>query len=297
MEWITALKKAIDFMEANLCNDISADDVAKEVCISSFYLQKGFAIVTGFSLMEYVRNRRLYNAAQDILKNEEKIIDIAYKYCYETPESFTKAFSRFHGITPREVCKNPSSIKTFVPLKIIISIKGGFTMDKLEFTTEVLDEFTVIGFEKEFAFDQGYNLIPKYWDEINKISMPVLFYGKKPETDIEKAICENGIGQFGVCIDDLGANRFKYMIAGHYKGGPVPEGMKLFTFPKLEWAKFKCFGPLPTALQDLNTKIFREWLPGNAEYEMSAGFNIEYYTKGENGPNYESGIWFPIKKK
>ena len=51
MEWITALKKAIDFMEANLCNDISADDVAKEVCISSFYLQKGFAIVTGFSLM------------------------------------------------------------------------------------------------------------------------------------------------------------------------------------------------------------------------------------------------------
>ncbi|MBR2106277.1 MAG: GyrI-like domain-containing protein, partial [Treponema sp.] len=75
------------------------------------------------------------------------------------------------------------------------------------------------------------------------------------------------------------------------------EGMKLFTFPKLEWAKFKCFGPLPTALQDLNTKIFREWLPGNAEYEMSAGFNIEYYTKGENGPNYESGIWFPIKKK
>ena len=120
---------------------------------------------------------------------------------------------------------------------------------------------------------------------------------KKPETDIEKAICENGIGRFGVCIDDLGANRFKYMIAGRYKGGPVPEGMKLFTFPKLEWAKFKCFGPLPTALQDLNTKIFREWLPGNAEYEMSAGFNIEYYTKGENGPDYESGIWFPIKKK
>ena len=71
------------------------------------------------------------------------------------------------------------------------------------------------------------------------------------------------------------------MIAGLYKGGLVPEGMKLFTFPKLEWAKFKCFGPLPKALQDLNTKIFREWLPVNAEYEMSAGFNIEYYTKGE----------------
>ena len=196
MEWITALKKAIDFMEANLCNDISADDVAKEVCISSFYLQKGFAIVTGFSLMEYIRNRRLYNAAQDILKNEEKIIEIAYKYCYETPESFTKAFTRFHGITPREVCKNPSAIKTFVPLKIKITIQGGFTMDNLDFITETMEEFTVIGFEREFAFDQGYQLIPKYWDEITQISKPVLFQGKKPETEIEKAICENHIGEF-----------------------------------------------------------------------------------------------------
>ena len=87
------------------------------------------------------------------------------------------------------------------------------------------------------------------------------------------------------------------MIAGRYKGGPVPEGMKLFTFPKLDWAKFKCVGPLPTALQSLNTKIFQEWLPGNAEYEMSAGFNIEWYSVGENGPDYESCIWFPIKKK
>ena len=103
-------------------------------------------------------------------------------------------------------------------------------MDNLDFITETMDEFTVIGFEREFAFDQGYQLIPKYWDEITQISKPVLCQGKKPETEIEKAICENRIGEFGVCIDEQGQNTFRYMIAGRYKGGAVPEGMKLLGY-------------------------------------------------------------------
>lgn len=298
MEWITALKKTIDFMESNLCDDICADDVARKVAISSFYLQKGFSIVTGFSMMEYVRNRRLYCAALDILSDSnEKIIDVAYKYRYETPESFTKAFTRFHGVTPRDLKKSPDSIRTFLPLKIKISIEGGFTMDNLNFSVERMEKFTVIGFEREFSFEDAYQEIPKFWDEVMALSCPLLFGGKDAKTETDKAILENQIGEFGVCIDDLCGGRFRYLIAGLYKGGNIPEGMKTFQFPELDWAKFKCFGKLPETLQDLNTKIFKEWLPGNTQYEMSCGFNIEWYSKAENGPNYESGIWFPIKKK
>lgn len=73
--------------------------------------------------------------------------------------------------------------------------------------------------------------------------------------------------------------------------------MKLFTFPTIDRAKFQCRGENPKAIQSLNTKIFKEWLPNNPEYEMSAGFNIEWYSKGINSPDYESGIWFPVKKK
>ena len=87
------------------------------------------------------------------------------------------------------------------------------------------------------------------------------------------------------------------MIAGRYKGGNIPKEMKLFTFPTVDWAKFQCRGENPKAIQSLNTKIFKEWLPNNPEYEVSAGFNIEWYSKGINGPDYESGIWFPVKKK
>lgn len=296
MEWITGLKKSIDFMEKNLCNNITADDVAKEVGISSFYLQKGFAIVTGFSMAEYLRNRRLYNAALEILEENEKIIDIAYKYCYETPESFSKAFTRFHGLSPRELLKNKSSLKTFSPLQIKISIQGGFTMKNLDFNLEKIESFTVIGFEKEFTFEEAYKKIPDFWQDIMKIQYS-MFAGRKPETELEKAIFENEIGEFGVCIDDIGNGKFRYMIAGRYKGGNIPKEMKLFTFPTVDWAKFQCRGENPKAIQSLNTKIFKEWLPNNPEYEMSAGFNIEWYSKGINGPDYESGIWFPVKKK
>ncbi|MBO4629450.1 MAG: helix-turn-helix transcriptional regulator, partial [Treponema sp.] len=128
MEWLTSIRKAIDYMEEHLEENISAQDVADQVFMSSFFFQKGFSLMTGYGLGEYIRNRRLYEAALDLQKTDEKIIDIAFKYCYETPESFTKAFSRFHGASPSEV-RQGSMVKPFLPLKIEISIHGGNQMD------------------------------------------------------------------------------------------------------------------------------------------------------------------------
>lgn len=125
MEWTESLRSAIGYMEKHLLDDISADDVAEAVHISSFYLQKGFRIMTGYSIGEYIRYRRLYMAALDVAAGKEKMIDLAYKYGYETPESFTKAFTRFHGMSPAQIKKDVHKIKTFLPLKILIQIKGG----------------------------------------------------------------------------------------------------------------------------------------------------------------------------
>ena len=128
MEWLTCIRKAIDYMEEHLEDNISAQDVAGQVFMSSFFFQKGFSLMTGYGLSEYIRNRRLYKAALDLQKTDEKIIDIAFRYCYETPESFTKAFSRFHGVSPSQV-REGAPIKPFLPLKIEISIHGGNKMD------------------------------------------------------------------------------------------------------------------------------------------------------------------------
>ena len=93
---------------------------------------------------EYIRNRRLYLAALDVLAGKEKVIDIALKYRYETPESFTRAFTRFHGVSPVQLKNSPQSLHVFLPLKITISITGGNKMEKLDFTVSPMFGFKVI---------------------------------------------------------------------------------------------------------------------------------------------------------
>lgn len=297
MEWTESLRSAIDYMEANLLEDIHADDVAEEVHISSFYLQKAFRIMTGCSIGEYIRYRRLYLAAFEVIQDEEKIIDIAYKYGYETPESFTKAFTRFHSASPAQIKKKPDHVKMFLPLKIHIEVKGGNDMDM---TVEKMTGFKVIGFDKVFLSETAQEEIPKYWTEFQKKYItPLFLFGKKPKNAVEETILRCGIAEFGICIDDMEEKgKFHYMIAGYYDGGEVPEGMRVYEFKDMDWAKFRCVGPMPAALQSLHTQIFKEWLPGNPDYKVAQYVNVEWYTKGNmQASGYESGVWIPVKKK
>ena len=296
MEWLTCLNKILRHIERNLQNELDISALASLVSVSPFYLQKGFQIMTGYSLGEYIRGRRLYEAAQRLLGTDEKIIDVALDFGYETPESFTKAFVRFHGATPSDVRRRPQLCRAFLPLNLSIDITGG---DKMNYVVSPMWGFKVIGFEREFSYETAYAEIPKFWDEIcEKYCTHTIYAGKAPSCPEEQAIIDNCIGEYGVCIDNIGGGKFRYLIAGKYTGGTVPEGMTLFEFPQLQWAKFSCTGPIPEALQTLNTQIFKQWLPGNPEYEMADCFNIEWYScDGEKSDaDYRSGIWIPVRK-
>lgn len=118
MEWTQTISKAVDYMETHITDDISVEDVAREVLLSPFYFQKGFHFLCGITVAEYIRNRRLSLAGNELATSEEKVIDIALKYGYNSPDSFTKAFTRFHGITPSMAQKNGKMLKSFAPLKI-----------------------------------------------------------------------------------------------------------------------------------------------------------------------------------
>lgn len=297
MEWTACLKKALQYIEDNLDGELDIGLIAEHVFISPFYLQKGFQIITGFSVGEYIRFRRLYEAAKRIAGTDEKIIDIALRYGYETPESFSKAFSRFHGATPSAVRDNPALIRTFLPLKIKISIYGGNDMN---FTVSPMWDMKLIGFQREFSYETAYEEIPKFWDEIcEKYCDHTIYAGKAPSCPEEHAIIDNCIGEYGVCIDDIGGGKFRYLIAGKYAGGDIPAGMTLVTLPQGMWAKFKCEGPMPDALQSVNTQVFKEWLPDNPDYEIAGPYNIEWYScDGEKSDaDYQSAIWVPVKKR
>lgn len=290
MEWLTCIRSTIAYMEDHLEDDLSVQDIADQVYISPFFLQRGFSIVTGYGLSEYLRNRRLYQAAVALQDTDEKVIDIAYRYGYETPESFTKAFSRFHGATPSQV-RSGAPIKVFLPLKVKIVIQGGHQMD---YTIKTILPFKVVGFQKIFDMETAYEKIPEFWDE---------FFEAKASHGLasdQQAISKYDIGEYGVCIDDIGEGKFRYLIAGKYTGGEVPEGMVVYEFPQYDWAVFDCFGPIPEALQSVNTRIFQEWLPGNQDFELCGQANVEWYDcpKGETtDDDYHSAIWVPVKRR
>ena len=296
MEWLSSIRTAIGYMEGHLEDDIGLEDVARAVHLSPFFLQRGFSLMTGYGVGEYLRNRRLYQAALDLQRGAKRVIDIALKYGYETPESFTKAFARFHGATPTQV-REGAAVRAFLPLTIQLSIQGGSQMDH---RITPMFPFKVIGFQKEFDYETSYAEIPKFWDEICEKYAYNVYAGNAPANPCEQALVDNCIGEYGVCIDDIPGNKFRYLIAGRYTGGPVPEGMVLYEFPRGEWAVFNCVGPMPGSLQSLNTRIFREWLPGNPDYELSGNATVEWYdcVNGEKtDPDYHSAIWVPVKRK
>ena len=296
MEWLSAIRAAIDYMEKHLTDDISAQDVAGQVFLSPFFLQRGFSLMTGYGIGEYLRNRRLYQAALDLQKTDEKVIDIALRYCYETPESFTKAFARVHGATPTQV-REGAAVNVFLPLTIKLSIQGGHQM---EYKITPMFPFKVIGFQKVFENETAYAEIPKFWDEICEKYAFNVYAGNAPANPYEQALMDNCIGEYGVCIDDIGGGKFRYLVAGKYTGGDVPEGMALYEIPKSDWAVFDCIGPIPETLQTVNTRIFSEWLPANPDYELCGNASVEWYdcVNGEKtDPDYHSAIWLPVRKK
>ena len=132
---------------------------------------------------------------------------------------------------------------------------------------------------------------------ITSAQIPVL------ANEYEKALIENCIGEYDVCIDDeklAGKGKFLYLIEGKYAGGKVPEGMMLYGFPQGEWAVFDCVGAIPKALQSLNTRIFKEWLPGNPDFEISENANVEWYdcmNDEKTDPDYHSAVLIPVKRK
>ena len=285
MEWMEIIGNSIQYMEDHITENITVEDVAKGVGVSSFYFQKGFAMLCGFSVSEYIRNRRLALAGNDLLVTDEKIIDIAMKYGCDSPDSFTKAFTRFHGVTPTSVRKDVVLLKSFAPLKIKISLEGGYLMD---YKIVKKEAFTVIANAKTFPYEGAKEIVPQFWQEH--------FQSGKGAV-----VC----GWYGINIDlEMGQENFEYLIADPYNPQKeVPEGFVTRTIPAFDWAVFPCRGAMPNALQDVNTKIYTEWLPALKEYEFAAGYCVEYYDdpkkyeKGTMDENYYCEIWIPVKKK
>ena len=275
--WNEGITNAIAYIEEHLTEDIDIDEIAGKACVSSFYFQKIFNVLCGFTVGEYIRNRRLTLAAQELCATNIKVIDVAVKYGYDSPDSFARAFTKFHGVNPSAAREQGSNLSYFAPLKIKLTLEGG-TM--LEYKIVEKSQFTVMGKSRSFNTETSYGEIPEFWQEHMK-------------SDESKIVC----GMYGICMDSDGKN-FDYLIADNYiPWNEIPQGYETKVIPAGTWAVFPCHGALPKALQDVNTKIWSEWLPSAKAYKLAGNYNIEMYTPPcENAQEDYSEIWIPVEK-
>jgi len=155
-------------------------------------------------------------------------------------------------------------------------------------------QMTFIGYSTLIPINEGKVKCPEFWDKEYSCKYASLWQTMKPKTPVEKAILENSIGTFAICVD--GERSFEYWIAGLYKGGEVPKGLKLYTFPESDWAIFSEKGAIPETLQELNKYICNEWARNDGKQYIYKAM-LEVYSPGDmQSPGYECCIWVPIAK-
>lgn len=285
MDWIKNFNRAMDYIETNIAKELKYDDIASSANSSKFHFIRVFSMLTGKTLGEYIRERKLSIAAQDVLDRDKKIIDIALKFGYDEPGSFTKAFKRFHGYTPKQARDSNRVLKAAPPLRFTIDVKGE---EKVDYRIEKKKGFNVVGISIDVTSKNGENfrIIPKFWQD------------KHRDGTMDKIIPKiTDKGLFGICYNfNMEKEEFNYMIGVE---GDSPSGVldKTLNIGELTWAVFPGKGKLPEAIKSTWDKIFHEWFPAT-NYVHADGPEIEVYL-GDDNPEKEEvfEVWIPVENK
>ena len=291
MNWIQGIQQAIDYVEANITEDIDFAEVAKQAYASSFHFQRVFHILCGFSLGEYIRMRRLSLAGEELSKGNAKIIAIAMKYGYDTPESFSRAFTRFHGIAPSEA-KRGGKVRIFTPLSVKLTVTGG---SKMDYRIEKRDAFPVVCKRKRVGKPQAANATPDItamWQEYGADGTMERLLACMPQDPVMK-------GLLGICFSsELNAEQFPYGIGVEYDGRTIDEDLEVVTIPANTYAVFTSKGKMPDAFIETYHRIVTEFFPQSIQYEYAESVEFEVYASDDiSDPNYQCEIWIAVQEK
>lgn len=287
MDWVKSFQSAVDYIEEHITEPADYERIAREMNVSSFYFQKIFSILCGISVGEYIRNRRLTLAGSELASTDEKIIDIALKYGYDTPEGFTRAFTRFHGTAPNNIRKNGAILRSFARFHVSINVKGGNSMD---YKIMKKESFKIIAKEQRFEKIedvQGRSDIPEFWTQCHGDGT-VKFLTECCKKDGVLGCCV-----VGMCMEDsVKVKDFPYLIGAEYAGGDVPDGYKVVEVPAAEWAVFNIENMSAEGIQQAWHSIFAEFFP-SSNYKPAGNFDLEVYPTD----SYKGEIWISVKTK
>jgi len=244
------------------------------------------AEVVGFILNDATPDRKKYYSYYN--KYGRK-----YKYGYDSPESFSRAFTRFHGVTPSQARQAGAALKSFSPLSVKLILDGGNTMN---YRIETVDAFQLIC--KKWKQESGKTELPV--EEISRFWQACMADGTID------ALCRYIPGRpvFGDNIvgaslgRDAADPQYPYAIGAHYNGLPVTDpGLTVEEIPAHTYVVFPCSGKMPEALQALYVQICSEFFPGS-EYQPCGGADFEAYPSADvSNPDYACEIWVAVEKK
>ena len=288
MDMLKDMNEALRYIEDHLDGEIDFNKVAAIAGVSEFHFRKMFSYLSGMGLSSYIRSRRLSQAAID-LQREQRVLDVAVKYGYDSADGFSRAFREWSGMSPSEV-KNSDRFKAFPRLTFQLTIQGGMDM---EYRIAEKDAFKLVGIKRRVPIVfEGHN------PEIMKIAQSITAEQRGQlqqwrNTDVqtvvnaslnfddgrleEKGELDHLVGSITTLKDDF-------------------EDFDVVEVPAGSWAIFSLEGPFPQKLQDTWGKIFSDWLP-SSNYELVDGPEISFNGEMADLQEVYSEIWIPVKKR
>lgn len=296
MDWLKRMNGAIDYIEDNLINNIDFDEVAKIACCSTFHFQRMFSFIVDIPLSEYIRRRRLTLAAFELQNSNIKIIDLALKCGYDSPNSFTRAFQNMHGVTPSVARDKGVTLKAYPRLSFHISIKGDMEMN---YKIEEKPAFRVFGVEKIINSTNNNNFIevPQFWRKCNEDGTICRLESIEVSLQSKGLVPVNSI----MCYNKTNGDTFPYMngIVDFEGKTEIPEDLVTVEVKPYTWAIFKTeehtCESASEKIQAVWKRIFPEWFPTSG-YEHAEGPELELtYEMDDN--RYYTEVWIPVVRK
>lgn len=297
MNWAAGIQKAIDYIEEHITEELDYGEIARRSFSSSYHFQRVFSILCGYTLGEYIRNRRLTLAGMELASDKMKVIDAAVKYGYDSPDSFTRAFVKFHGISPSAAREPGSELRSFGRLSIKISLAGGSSMG---YRIEEKPEMILTGYKRSFTGTPA-----------ERIEQEENFYvTTREEQHILKGLAGDSITSYGV-MKNLRDDGYDFYIAfrlGEWERDHLAEKLgsagkaerfenitipaRAYVVCETERMKY------PTMeFMGLRKKMAEEWFPSSGYIladapEISV---IHWFANPDKKKRYIE-IWLPIEK-